>query len=115
MHLGRREERAHVLRVDLEQVTVVARGMSFVLPDRADIPNPVISFHAGERVHLVLKNEAPGILHDLVIPEWDVEVQPIRAGESRDVTFTVPETPGRFEYRCRPHSGMMTGFVEVTR
>ena len=85
------------------------------MADRADVPNPVISLRGGERVRLVLSNEAPGILHDLVIPDWDVEIEPIRAGETRDITFTVPDTPGRFEYRCRPHSAMMTGFVEVTR
>jgi plastocyanin len=89
--------------------------MTFVAADRADIPNPVLSFRSGERVHLVLKNEAPGLLHDLVIPAWDIEIEQMRAGESRDATFTVPDTPGRFEYHCRPHSGMMTGFVEVTR
>jgi plastocyanin len=99
----------------VREVVVVARGMSFVLAERADVPNPVIAFRGGERVRLVLKNEAPGILHDLVIPEWDVEIEQTRAGESRDVAFTVPDTPGRFEYRCRPHSALMSGYVEVTR
>ena len=89
--------------------------MTFSLEGGADTPNPVIPLRAGERVRLVLKNEAPGLLHDFVIPEWDIEIEQIRAGESRTVTFTVPETPGRFAYGCRPHSEMMSGFVEVTR
>jgi plastocyanin len=88
--------------------------MTFVLANDTEIPNPVIPFRAGERVHLVLKNEAPGLLHDIVIPAFDVEIEQIRAGDSREVTFTVPNRPGRHEYRCRPHSGMMNGFVEVT-
>lgn len=96
-------------------LVVVARGMGFVLDEREDVVNPVIQLHAGERVRLVLKNDAPGLLHDLVIPDLDVTIEQIHAGDSRDVTFVVPDTPGRFEYRCRPHSGMMSGFVEITR
>ena len=89
--------------------------MSFLVETDAKSPNPVIPLRAGEQVRVVLKNEAPGLLHDFVIPDWDVEIAQIRAGESRDVTFVVPNTPGRFEYRCRPHSEMMSGFIEVTR
>ena len=93
---------------------LVARGMTFMLANTPEAPNPVIAMHAGERVRLVLKNEAPGLLHDVVIPAWDVEVRQIRAGETAEVIFTVPTRPGRYEYRCRPHAEMMTGFVEVT-
>lgn len=89
--------------------------MTFVVDGRLDAPNPLIPLKAGERVRVVLKNEAPGLLHDFVIPEWDVAIEQIRAGETGDVTFVVPDTPGRFEYQCRPHSAMMTGVVEVTR
>ena len=96
-------------------VTLVARGMTFILEDSPEQPNPVIALRAGERVRLVLKNEAPGLLHDVAIPDLHVAVDQIRAGETRDVTFTVPDVPGRHEYRCRPHSEMMKGFVEVTR
>ena len=95
------------------EVMLVARGMTFTLADTPDVSNPVIQLHAGERVRLVLKNEAPGLLHDVVIPAWGVQVNPIRAGETTEVTFTVPTEPGRFEYRCRPHAELMSGFVEV--
>ena len=88
--------------------------MTFVDAGRPERPNPVIALRAGERVRLTLKNEAPGLLHDFVIPEWQVEVPQIRAGESREVIFSVPHTAGQFEYRCRPHSEMMKGLVEVT-
>ena len=101
--------------VPTRDVVVVARGMSFVLEGRLSEPNPVIPLRAGERVRMVLKNEAAGLIHDLVIPAWDVAIPQIRTGEQRDVTFTVPETPGKFAYECRPHSEMMRGFVEVTR
>ena len=97
------------------EVTLVARGMTFVLADAPASPNPVIPLRAGERVRLILKNEAPGLLHDVEIPAWNVQVDQIRAGEDTAVTFTVPDKPGRHEYRCRPHSEMMHGLVEVTR
>jgi hypothetical protein len=97
------------------EVDVIARGMTFVLPTAPDTPNPVIPLRAGERVRLVLKNEAPGLLHDIRIPAWGIEVEQIRAGQIAEVVFTVPGTVGRFQYLCRPHSELMKGFVEVTR
>ena len=101
--------------VPTREVVVIARGMSFIVQGDTDTPNPVIQLRAGEHVRVVLKNEAPGLLHDFAIPDWNVEIEQIRAGESRDVTFTVPDTPGRFAYRCRPHAEMMNGFIDVTR
>jgi len=70
--------------VDLapREIVVVARGMTFTLAQRPDAPNPVIRLRAGERVKLVLRNEAPGLLHDLTIPAWNVQLTQIRAGES---------------------------------
>jgi plastocyanin len=96
-------------------VVIVARGMTFVTPENPGTANPLLTFRAGERIRLVLRNEAPGLLHDFAIPAWNVEIGEIQAGESRDVVFTVPDAPGRFEYRCRPHSAMMNGPVDVTR
>ena len=96
------------------EITLVARGMTFVLEESPREPNPVISLRAGERVRIVLKNDAPGLLHDLDIPALNVQLEQIRAGHSTEVTFTVPNTPGRHEYRCRPHSELMHGIVEVT-
>lgn len=97
------------------EITLVARGMTFVLDGSPGTPNPTIPLRAGERIRLVLKNEAPGLLHDVEIPAWKVEVEQIRAGQSANVVFTVPDAPGRHEYRCRPHSELMHGFVDVTR
>ncbi len=88
--------------------------MTFTLAGDAKLLNPVIAVRAGERIRLVLKNEAPGLLHDIEIAAWDVQVNQIGAGETADVTFVVPNQPGRYEYRCRPHAEMMSGFIEVT-
>ena len=95
-------------------IVLVARGMAFVLEDAPDVANPVIQLRAGERVRLVLKNEAPGLLHDIVIPDLGIAFEQMRAGESRELTFTVPATPGPHEYRCRPHAELMRGVIEVT-
>jgi plastocyanin len=94
-------------------IILIARGMSFVLEDAPDVANPAISLRAGERVRFVLKNEAPGLLHDIVIPDLGVEMEQMRAGETRELTFTVPALLGRHEYRCRPHAEMMHGVVDV--
>jgi plastocyanin len=53
------------------------------------------------------------LLHDIVIPELGVEIEQMRAGETRELMFTVPAKPGRHEYRCRPHAEMMHGVVDV--
>jgi plastocyanin len=95
------------------EITLVARGMSFVLQDAPDQPNPTIHLRAGERIRLVLRNEAPGLLHDIEIPDWDVRLDQIRSGQTTDLTFVVPAQAGRHEYRCRPHSTLMRGVVEV--
>jgi len=95
-------------------ITLIAKGMTFILPADPATANPVIQLRAGERIRLVLRNEAPGLLHDVAIPDLGVEVPQIRAGESAEVTFTVPSTPGKHEYRCRPHGELMKGVVEVT-
>lgn len=89
--------------------------MVFFVEGQGQSPNPVIPLRSGERIRLVLKNDAQGLLHDLAIPAWNVAVEEIRAGETAETTFVVPDTPGRFEYSCRPHSAMMSGEIEVTR
>jgi plastocyanin len=95
------------------EITLVARGMSFALLEAPDEANPTIRLRAGERIRLVLRNEAPGLLHDLEIPDWNVRLEQIRAGQTSDLTFVVPAQAGTHEYRCRPHSTLMRGVVEV--
>ena len=95
------------------EIVLLARGMTFVLPTAPQDPNPILHFRAGERIRVVLKNEAPGLLHDFEIPEWNVKLDQLRAGESGEVVFMVPASPGRHRYRCRPHAELMHGAVEV--
>ena len=98
----------------VREVTLVARGMTFALPEQPAATNPTVRLRAGERVRLVLKNEASGLVHDLAIPDWDVKLDAIPAGQTSSMTFTVPEKAGQVEYRCQPHAAMMSGMVEVT-
>ena len=91
--------------------------MTFVLADEPDAPNPVHSFHAaGERVRLVLKNEAPGLLHDVAIPAWDVagDADPCWRERRGDV-YGANCSRTRTNICCRPHAEMMTGVIEVQR
>lgn len=99
----------------VREVTLVARGMTFALPEQPDRSNPIVRLRAGERVRLVLKNEASGLIHDLAIPDWHVTLKAIPAGETSSATFTVPDKTGQVEYRCQPHAAMMSGVVDVTQ
>ena len=96
------------------EVLLVARGMTFTLPSSPDRANPVIHLWPGERVRVILRNEAPGLMHNFEIPSWDVKSEQIRGGQTTSVSFTVPDRKGRVEYMCRPHSSLMHGVIEVS-
>jgi plastocyanin len=100
-------------RAPTREVTLVATGMSFALATQLDEVNPGLAFRAGERVRLVLRNNAPGLRHDVAIPAWDVATEQIGFGETAQVTFTVPAVDGPVDYYCRPHATMMRGRVTV--
>jgi hypothetical protein len=102
-------------RTAVRDVVLVARGMTFAFAHQPDGANPVIALRSGERVRLVLENEAAGLEHDFQIPAWQVHVDPIRHGERAEVIFTVPDFVGRVEYLCHPHAAMMNGFIDVSR
>jgi len=88
--------------------------MTFTLVGQPDAANPVLTLRAGERVRLTLKNEAPGLLHDITIPDLRVTIEQLRQGETGEAVFTVPTSPGKHEYLCRPHSELMRGVVDIT-
>jgi plastocyanin len=100
-------------RAAAREVTLVARGMTFALPDRPDAVNPVLRLRAGERVRLVLRNEAAGLIHDVAIPAWGVATEAVPSGQTTETTFVVPDGSGPVEYQCRPHAAMMTGRIDV--
>ena len=100
------------VRADSEprEIVLTARGMAFYL-DGGDTPNPDIMVRPGEQVRFVLRNEAPGFLHDLVIPDLGVALEPIAAGGSRAVVVRIPALSAPVRYVCRPHALMMSGTI----
>jgi plastocyanin len=93
-------------------VVLVARGMAFYV-EGTTIPNPTVTLRAGETVRLTLRNEAPGLLHDLAIPALGAALDPVSAGQSRTVTVEIPERATTVDYVCRPHATMMRGRFQV--
>jgi plastocyanin len=101
-----------VARPAPREVTLVVRGMAFYLEGN-ELPNPTLTVNAGERVRVVLRNEERGIQHDFAVPAMRAALDPVGWNESSDATFVVPETPGVYDYWCRPHMTMMRGKIIV--
>jgi plastocyanin len=94
-------------------IVVAARNMTFVV-DGAEGGNPRIAVERGERIRFVLKNEDPGMAHDLSVPALDVRTVLLRqAGTSADLVVTMPEQPGELEYLCSSHALLMRGVIDV--
>lgn len=95
------------------EITLVAKGMTFYIEGDKS-PNPTIRLKAGERIRLVLRNEDPGMTHDLVVKDWKVATKTLAArGDQDTVVFRVPNRQGETNYQCTPHSAMMRGRIQV--
>lgn len=95
------------------EITLVAKGMAFYLESDLTNPNPTLEVKAGERVRVVLRNQDRGMTHDFAVPAVDAVTKDINWNEAGDVVFDVPDTPGTYEYVCRPHFLMMRGIIRV--
>jgi len=95
------------------EVTLVAKGMAFYLESDLSTPNPTLEVKAGERLRVVLRNQDRGLTHDFAVPAVAAAMNAIDWNESGEVVFEVPETPGTYEYVCRPHFLMMRGIIRV--
>jgi plastocyanin len=100
-------------REEAREIHLVARGMAFYLDADPTAANPTIRVQRRERVRFVLRNETPGIDHDLAIASMGVGLTPVAVGQSAAFDLQAPDQPGRHEYACRPHAVMMTGTVVV--
>ncbi len=100
-------------RQEVREIHLVARGMSFYLEADPSTANPSIVVNQGERVRVVLRNETPGMAHDLAVASMAAVIAPLAAGETGVLDLQAPDRPGRHEYHCRPHSVMMKGVLEV--
>ena len=76
--------------------------------------NPTLSFHEGERVRFVVKNdETTPIRHNFAIPGLNIPCdREMGPGEIRHVILTL-NRPGTYEYLCCTHRGM-AGKLVVT-
>jgi plastocyanin len=95
------------------EIVLVAKDMSFYLEGDPINPNPTLEVKAGERVRVVLRNQDRGMTHNFAVPVLGAEVAPMRWNESDDLVFDAPDTPGTYEYVCRPHQLMMRGTIRV--
>lgn len=94
-------------------IELVARKMAFVLPG-AEESNPRLVVARGERVRFVLRNDDPGMIHDLSIPSLGEKTPALReAGTAAELTLRLPATPGEHAYLCSYHAVLMRGVIEV--
>jgi plastocyanin len=95
------------------EIRLVVRDMTFYLEGQST-PNPTLRVRAGEQIRLVLRNEQPGMSHDLAIATWQVQTPSLQSkGEEATVSFRVPDRPGTAIYSCTPHAQMMRGRISV--
>ena len=97
---------------DVREVRLVARDMTYYVEGQ-DQPNPTLTFRAGERVKLVLRNEDDGMLHDFKVRAWEIGTGTIDGKGADSVTFTVPRLRGSHVYSCTPHPSSMRGAIEI--
>jgi plastocyanin len=64
-------------------------------------------------VRIVLENRDRGMTHDFAAPALDAALGPITWNQTDALVFDVPESPGTYEYVCRPHRLMMRGTILV--
>ena len=94
------------------EIHLIARDMTFYI-EGDETPNPTIRLRAGEDVRLTLRNEDPGMDHDLAIRAWNVATR-LLEGKARDaIVFRVPDARGSEVYACTPHAMMMRGTIVV--
>jgi plastocyanin len=94
------------------EVALVARGMAFYL-EGGTTPNPTIHVRAGEAIRLVLRNDTPGLVHDLAVEQLGIAIAPLKSGALGSVSLQLPHGGGTYEYVCRPHAQMMRGRLHI--
>ncbi len=87
-------------------IVLTAKGMKF------NATNPTIDLEPGEWIRIVMRNEDPGMKHDLAIPQLGLRSAVTEAGESTVLSFRVPES-GLLTYLCSFHPISMKGTFYV--
>jgi plastocyanin len=97
----------------VREIRLVAKDMAFYLEGQS-APNPTLRVRPGEHIRLILRNQTPGMSHDLVITTWQIRTPLLaRRGDEAVVSFRVPDRAGSSTYHCSPHSEMMRGRIVV--
>jgi plastocyanin len=100
-------------REEMREIRLVARDMAFFVEGDTATANPTLRVKVGERVRVVVRNETPGMEHDLAVASLGVAMAPLAAGAVGAFDLQAPDAPGTHEYVCRPHSVMMRGRLVV--
>ena len=99
-------------RRPVHEIRLVARDMAYYV-DGKGAPNPTLTVAHGEQVRIVLRNEDPGMIHDVAVPSWNAMTRRLGAGEETVLQFKAPEQPGLGTYSCTPHGELMRGTIRV--
>lgn len=97
---------------DVHEIRMVVRNMAYHV-EGEPAANPTLRVRAGERVRVVLRNEDPGMIHDVGIASWRTRTAGVKAGDEARLEFTVPDGAGQAEYACTPHGQVMRGRIIV--
>jgi plastocyanin len=94
-------------------IVLVARNMAFVREGVSAPLNPTVRLRAGERVRFVIRNQDPGMKHDLTIQALGLRSRTLAEGEMDALVFTVPSGASVVDYTCSFHAVLMRGSLAV--
>ena len=106
------------------EIVLIAKDMAFTSPGTpggaspaavpsGETPGPTIVLRAGERVRIVLRNQDPGMRHDLVADHLGLRTEALDHGESDSIDLRVPNEASEGDYYCSFHSRLMRGRIVV--
>src|SRR5262245_34848221 len=98
----------------VREIRLVARQMTYYL-EGSNVPNPTLLIRRGDQVRIVLRNDDPGLIHDLGIDAWRMRTQLLdeKTRNVGTVQFQAPDRPAETSYSCTPHGQMMRGTIRV--
>jgi hypothetical protein len=98
----------------VREIRLVARQMTYYL-EGSNVPNPTLLIRRGEQVRIVLRNDDPGLIHDLGIDAWRVRTELLddKGASQGAIQFQAPDGPAETSYSCTPHGQMMRGTIRV--
>jgi plastocyanin len=100
-------------RPEPRTVVFTARDMTFWVEGQASA-NPAVPAAPGEALRLELRNQDPGMAHDLALPELGRSTRVLKtAGEVAAIELRAPDEIGDYDYVCSMHGRLMRGQLRV--